>query len=100
MNDIFTDMIDISIVVYLDDILVYSDDATQHVAHVQEVLQRLHKNELYAWADKCELHTTSCKYLGYMLSLSSLGMAQNKIQAIQDWLVLPKFGLEISSNWN
>src|SRR6266481_4979322 len=86
MNNIFADMIDISIIVYLDDILVYSDDATQHVAHIWEVLQRLHKNELYAQADKCKFHTTSCEYLGYMLSPSGLGMAQNKIQAIQDWL--------------
>ena len=38
MNDIFTDMIDICVVVYLDDILVYSDDPKQHLAHVQEVL--------------------------------------------------------------
>src|SRR6266481_8422776 len=37
-------------------------------------------------ANKCEFHTMPCKYLGYMLSPSSLGMAQNKIQAIQDWL--------------
>ena len=41
MNDIFSDMIDVSIVVYLDDILVYSDDPKQHSAHVWEVLTRL-----------------------------------------------------------
>ena len=41
MNDIFADMIDVSVVVYLDDILVYSDDPKQHSAHVQEVLTRL-----------------------------------------------------------
>src|SRR6266481_219000 len=85
MNNIFTNMIDISVIVYLDDILVYSDDTVQHVAHVWEVLRRLCKNELYARADKCEFHMTSCEYLGYMLSPSGLGMAQNKIQAIQDW---------------
>ena len=38
MNDIFTDMIDVSVVVYLDDILVYSDDPKQHSAHIREVL--------------------------------------------------------------
>ena len=48
MNDIFTDMIDISVVVYLDDILVYSDDPEQHLAHVQEVLTWLRHNWLYA----------------------------------------------------
>ena len=68
MNDIFADMIDINVIVYLDDILVYSDDLTEHKRHVREVLQRLHANGLFTCADKCEFHITSCKYLGYMLS--------------------------------
>ena len=41
MNDIFVDMIDINVIIYLDDILVYSDDLTEHRLHVQEVLRRL-----------------------------------------------------------
>src|SRR6266481_9790622 len=85
MNDIFADMIDVSVVVYLDDILIYSDNPDQHTAHVQEVLSRLGKNHLYARADKCEFHTSSCKYLGYMLSPQGLMMSVYKIQAIQDW---------------
>ena len=85
MNDIFTDMIDVSVFMYLDDILVYSDDPEQHSAHVREVLTRLQPNQLYARADKCEFHCNSCEYLGYMLSPNGLTMAQNKIQAIQDW---------------
>ena len=48
MNDTFADMIDVSVVVYLDDILVYSDDPEQHSAHVWEVLTRLQCNRLYA----------------------------------------------------
>ena len=47
MNDIFTDMIDISVVMYLDDILVYSDNPEQHSAHVQEVLTQLRRNQLH-----------------------------------------------------
>src|SRR6266481_5479187 len=54
-------------------------------SYVWEVLWRLHSNQLYACVDKCKFHCMSCEYLGYMLSPSSLGMAQNKIQAIQDW---------------
>ena len=85
MNDIFTNMIDISVVVYLDDILVYSDDPKQHSAHVREVLTWLRRNRLYARADKCKFHCNLCKYLGYMLSPDSLTMALNKVQAIQYW---------------
>ena len=48
MYDIFADMIDVSVVMYLDDILVYSNDPEQHSAHVWEVLTRLRRNWLYA----------------------------------------------------
>ena len=70
---------------YLDDILVYSDDPKQHSTHVQEVLTRLQRNWLYTQANKCKFHCNSCEYLGYMLSPDGLTMAQNKIQPIQDW---------------
>ena len=85
MNDIFADMIDINVIVYLDDILVYSDNLAEHKRHVREVLQRLCTNGLFARAGKCEFHVTSCEYLGYMLSPDGLTMAQNKVQIIQDW---------------
>jgi len=85
MNDIFADIIDINVIVYLDDILVYSDSLTEHQSHIREVLHRLRSNGLFARADKCEFHVTSCEYLGYMLSPNGLTMAQNKVQIIQDW---------------
>jgi len=84
MNDIFADIIDVAVVIYLDDILIYSDNPEQHSAHIQEVLHHLHKNCLYARADKCEFPCNSCEYLGYMLSPNGLTMAENKIKAIQD----------------
>src|SRR5882724_9088500 len=85
MNDIFADMIDIIVIIYLDDILIYSDNISEHKAHVKEVLCRLHANGLFACADKCEFHVTSCKYLRYMLSPKGLTMAPYKVQIIQDW---------------
>jgi len=85
MNDVFADIIDVTVIIYLDDILIYSDNMSKHKAHVQEVLQRLQANGLFVWADKCEFHVTSCEYLGYMLSPKGLTMAPYKVQIIQDW---------------
>jgi len=51
MNDMFSDILDVCIVVYLDDILIYSNDITQHWNHVKEVLKWLHKLGLYIKAD-------------------------------------------------
>ena len=52
MNDIFHDLLDICVVVYLDDILIYSEDMSQHQEHIKEVLQRLRAHGLYAGAQK------------------------------------------------
>src|SRR5882724_10726039 len=85
MNDIFVDMIDIIVIIYLDDILIYSDNITKHKAHIREVLCRLCTNGLFSHADKCKFHITSCEYLRYMLSPEGLTMAPYKVQIIQDW---------------
>src|SRR6266481_3782732 len=78
MNDIFADMIDINVIVYLDDILIYSNDISEHKEHVREVLKQLRTNGLFARTDKCEFHVTSCEYLRYMLSPEGLTMAPFK----------------------
>src|SRR5882724_31847 len=85
MNNIFADMIDVTVIIYLDDILIYSGNMSKHKAHVQEVLRRLRANRLFVRADKCEFHITSCEYLGYMLSPEGLTMALYKVQIMQDW---------------
>ena len=85
MNDIFADLIDISVTVYLDDILIYSDDITEHKKIVREVLRRLRANRLFASAKKCAFHTDTVNYLGYILTPTGLYMAEDKIKTIQDW---------------
>jgi len=86
MNDLFSDLLDVCVVVYLDDILIYSDDITQHRVHIKEVLKRLQKAGLYAKAEKCEFHSDSVEYLGYVLSPSGLTMSDAKVKTIQEWL--------------
>ena len=86
MNDIFSDLLDVCVVIYLDDILIYSNNMSKHHQHVKEVLKCLHKAGLYAKAEKCKFHSESVKYLGYILSPSGLTMSNDKIKIIQDWL--------------
>ncbi|KAG6328823.1 hypothetical protein ID866_10266, partial [Astraeus odoratus] len=85
VNSIFTDLLDVCIIVYLNNILIYSQDMVSHKKHVHKVLHCLCKHGLYAKPEKCEFHTTSVKYLGYCLSLEGLTMSAEKVQAIQDW---------------
>jgi len=69
VNTIFADMLDGCVVVYLDDILIYSEDMESHQQHVREVLHRLRLHGLFAKPEKCEFHSDSVEYLGYRLSV-------------------------------
>jgi hypothetical protein len=85
MNDIFSDLLDVCVIDYLDDILVYSDDSETHSEHVREVLSRLRKHGLYAAPDKCSFHATTVEYLGFILSPEGLKMDPMKVNVITDW---------------
>jgi len=56
MNDIFSDLLDVSVVIYLDNILIYSDNMDDHKKHVKEILRRLRENWLYVSPTKCVFH--------------------------------------------
>ena len=86
MNNIFSDLLNVCVVIYLDDILIYLNNMSEHHRHVKEVLKHLHKAGLYAKAEKCKFHSESVKYLGYILSPSGLTMSDDKVKIIQDWL--------------
>ena len=85
MNDILSDLLNVCMLVYLDDILIYSDSEEEHIWHVHKVLCRLWHHNLFTHTDKCFFHVQTVEYLGYILSPSGLTMAANKVQAIQDW---------------
>jgi hypothetical protein len=85
MNDIFSDLLDVAVIVYLDDILIYSDNPADHKKHVKEVLRRLRKHGLFARADKCAFHRDTVESLRSILSPNGLSMDQAKVKAIQDW---------------
>jgi len=86
MNNIFFNLLDVCVMIYLDDILIYSNNMSRHHWHVKEVLKYLYKVSLYAKAEKCEFHSESVEYLGYILFSSGLIMSNDKVKIIQDWL--------------
>ena len=86
MNDIFSDFLDVYVMIYLDDILIYLNNMSKHHQDVKEVLKCLHKASLYAKAKKCEFHSELVEYPRYILSSSDFTMSNNKVKIIQDWL--------------
>ena len=85
INDIFSNLLDVYVMIYLDNILIYSNNMLEHHQHVKKVLKYLHKTGLYTKAEKCKFHSNLVEYLGYILSSSSLIMFDNKVKIIQDW---------------
>ena len=85
MNNIFSDLLDVSMIIYLDNILIYSNNPVDHKKHVCEVLRCLRENGLYACLDKCHFSEDTIKYLGFIISKDGLKMDPSKVQTIQDW---------------
>ncbi len=85
MNDIFRDMLDRWVIVYIDDILIYSNTREEHIHHVRSVLKRLMQYQLYAKAEKCEFHQTSISFLGYIISQEGVAMDERKVEAVLKW---------------
>ncbi|XP_063800280.1 uncharacterized protein LOC134968698, partial [Pseudophryne corroboree] len=85
VNEIFRDMLYQSVVVYLDDILIFSKNLVEHRTQVKEVLHRLRENHLYAKLSKCTFEVTSIPFLGYIISGTELRMDPEKLSAIRDW---------------
>src|SRR5258706_1514568 len=85
INEVLGDLMDVCMVGYLDDILVYSDSLEDHQNHVQEVLRCLRKAGLYTNLKKCKFHTDTVEYLRFILSPKGLQMDPTKVSTIQDW---------------
>ncbi|KAF8758925.1 hypothetical protein RHS01_02686 [Rhizoctonia solani] len=85
MNELFKDLLDVCVIIYLDDILIYSKDNASHTEHVHKVLKRLRDNQLFCKASKCTFHVTSVEYLGIIVSDKGFSLDKLKIQAVQEW---------------
>ncbi|QRW20625.1 Retrotransposable element Tf2 protein [Rhizoctonia solani] len=85
MNNLFRDLIDVNVVIYLDNILIFSDKPEEHPKHVREVLSRLMRNQLFCKLSKCHFHVTTVDYLGIVISPAGFSMDQKKVEAVTSW---------------
>ena len=66
INDLFSNLLNIYVMIYLNDILIYSKNMSEHCQHVKKVLKYLYKTSLYVKVEKCKFHSKSIEYLGYI----------------------------------
>ncbi|KAL0180316.1 hypothetical protein M9458_025758, partial [Cirrhinus mrigala] len=85
VNDVLGDMLSRFVFVYLDDILIFSKSEAEHVQHVRAVLQRLLQNQLFVKAEKCEFHSSTVSFLGFILSAGDIRMDPEKVEAVKAW---------------
>ncbi|KAJ9517576.1 hypothetical protein QJQ45_025084, partial [Haematococcus lacustris] len=85
MNDIFRDYLNDFVVVYLDDILVFSKNKAEHLKHLEIVFRILKEHELYAKLKKCEFEKSELKFLGHLVGVNGIRPDPAKIQSIKDW---------------
>ena len=85
MNRIFRPYLDKFVVVFIDDILIYSKDETEHAEHLRIVLQTLRDKQLYAKFSKSEFWLREVGFLGHIVSGDGIRVDPSKISAIVDW---------------
>jgi hypothetical protein len=85
MNSVFMPELDKFVVVFIDDILIYSKDEEDQAKHLHTVLQCLRDYQLYAKFSKCEFWLDSVKFLGHTISSNGISIDPSKIQEVMDW---------------
>ena len=85
MNSVFMPELDKLVVVFIDDILIYSKNEEEHAEHLRIVLQRLREHKLYAKFNKCDFWLTEVQFLGHIISKDGISVDPGKIQDILNW---------------
>jgi hypothetical protein len=82
MNSVFMDYLDKFVVVFIDDILIYSQSEEEHVDHLKMILQRLREHQLYAKLSKCEFWIDEVLFLGHIINKHGLSVDPKKVADI------------------
>ena len=82
-NEIFRDYLDKFVIIYIDDLLIFSKSLEEHKQHVTQVLQRLREHQLYAKPEKCEFAVGELEFLGFRVGRDGLKMDPVKVEAVR-----------------
>ena len=85
MNSVFMEYLDKFVVVFIDDILVYSKSEEEHEEHFRLVLQKLRENQLYAKFSKCEFWLSKVSFLGHMITEGGIAVDPSKVKDVLEW---------------
>ncbi|KAL4035063.1 hypothetical protein IC575_003737 [Cucumis melo] len=85
MNRVFKDFLDTFMIVFIDDILVYSKTEAEHEKHLRMVLETLRTNKLYAKFSKCEFWLKQVSFRGHMTSKDGVFVDPTKIEVVTSW---------------
>jgi hypothetical protein len=84
-NSVFMPELDKFVVVFIDDILIYSKSEEEHAQHLRVILQRLQDHQLYAKFNKCAFCLKEVQFLGYVISTEGITVDPSKVQKVLDW---------------
>ena len=85
INSVLRPYLEKFVILYLDDILIFSESLEKHIEHVRTVLKTLLKNNLYAKLKKCEFHQPKVEFLGHVLSGQGISTDPKKIKSVEEW---------------
>jgi hypothetical protein len=96
MNKVFMEYLERFVVVFIDDILIFSKTMEEHEKHLRLVLEKLRSNQLYAKFSKCEFWLTEVAFLGHIISAEGVSIDPGKVKDVLNWMP-PTTILEIQS---
>jgi hypothetical protein len=85
MNSVFMPELDKSVVVFIDDILIYSKNEEEHAKHLRIILTRLREHQLYAKFSKCAFWLEEIQFFGHVLSANGIAVDPSKVKDILEW---------------
>jgi hypothetical protein len=85
MNKVFMEYLDKFVVVFINDILIFSKNEEEHDEHLRLVLQKLRENQLYAKLKKCEFWLKEVSFLGHIISVGGISVDPSKVKDVLSW---------------